>query len=213
MPDLPVYRCRRLETRAAAPAADFDQAPWREADWIEDFTLVGDQAPLPPGRFLFAAACWDDEGLYVAYKSAPSLVPVTKTQRDDDLFNECTVEIFIAAGKGFYEIEVNPLGAVLDLHCPDEKEEQNWRPQARWDAEGMQWAVRRSPEEGEGWSAELSVPWAAMPEVTRELFEGVDSLRVNLCRCQARPDGGGEMSSWTAARKRFSELDTMGRLS
>ncbi|MEC7841393.1 MAG: carbohydrate-binding family 9-like protein [Candidatus Latescibacterota bacterium] len=215
MPDIPTYRCRRLDRKAAAPTADIDQAPWSETEWIEDFVLVGGPEP-PPDRFLSAAARWDDEGLYVAYKSAPSLVPVTKTQRDDDLFNECTVEIFMAAGKGFYEIEVNPLGAVLDLHCPDEREEQYWRPQAQWHAEGMRWAVRgmRSPEvrADEAWMAELSVPWAAMPEVTREPFEGAESLRVNLCRCQMRPDGTGELTSWTAATKRFSELDVMGRL-
>ena len=216
MPDLPIYRCRRLASRAAAPTADLDQPPWSETEWIEDFTLVGGQERLSADRFLAAAARWDDHGLYVAYKSAPSLVPVTKPQRDDDLFNECTVEIFIAAGKGFYEIEVNPLGAVLDLHCPDEREERDWRPQARWDAEGMRWAVRgmRSTDvrADEAWMAELAVPWAAMPEVTRVRFEGVDSLRINLCRCQTRPDGTGELTSWTAARQRFSELDAMGRL-
>jgi hypothetical protein len=71
-----------------------------------------------------------------------------------------------------------------------------------------------SPEvkEGEDWTAELSVPWTAMPAVTREFYEGVDSLRVNLCRCQMRSDGTSELTSWTAARQRFSELDAMGRL-
>ena len=75
MSDRPIYRCRRLERRAAAPAADFDQAPWNETDWIEDFTLVGGKESPPPDRFLSAAARWDDEGLYVFRISATALAP------------------------------------------------------------------------------------------------------------------------------------------
>ena len=215
MTDIPIYRCRKLAP-GAVPTARLDQPPWSDTAWMEDFVFVGGCQRPPLDRFLAVAARWDDDALFLAYRSAASLVPVTKTQRDDDLFNECTVEIFIAAGAGFYEIEVNPLGAVLDLHCPDEREEEDWRTQASWDAEGLRWAVRaiQSPAEqgSAGWMAELSLPWAAIPEATRESFDGLECLRVNLCRCQRRADGSHELTSWTPAEKRFSELAVMGRL-
>ena len=213
MTDLPIYRCRRLH-QAPDLSVRLERPPWSDAEWIRAFRTVGAGEDTPAvDRFLLAAAAWDDEALYVAFASGPSLVPVTKTQRDDDLFDECTVEIFLAAGIGFYEVEINPLGAVLDLHCPDERQEEDWRKQAEWNAEGMRWAVRAQGENGgHGWMAELILPWSAMPLVTKETHEGVECLRANLCRSQRRPDGTFELTSWTDVKQRFSELDVMGKL-
>ena len=198
--ELPTYTC--VKTAAAA--------------MVDVSDLSGRRQHAHPTQ---VRMLWDEEQLYVLFIATAPDAWSTLADRDDRLWNEEVVEFYAdpdGDGANCVEIEVNPLGAVLDLHCPDEREEQHWRPQAQWHAEGMRWAVRgmRSPEvrADEAWMVELSVPWAAMPEVTREPFEGAESLRVNLCRCQMRPDGTGELTSWTAATKRFSELDVMGRL-
>ena len=134
---------------------------------------------------------------------------MTKTERDGDLFNECTVELFLAAGPGFYEFEINPLGAVLDLYCPHEDQEADWQTHARWDAADLKWAVSVASA-GEGWTAEMRLPWAAIPLVNREEFDGSPCLRGNFCRCGRRADGSYELPSWTPVDKRFCELKAMG---
>jgi len=150
----------------------------------------------------------------VAFDSAPSLIPVTRSERDQDLWEECSAEIFLAAGCGYYEIEINPLGAVLDLHFPDEVQE-DWQTCARWDAEGLRWAVGSSsiPGRGEGgWSAELAIPWTALPELTRGEYQGRPCVRAQLCRSQGQREGGYELAAWGPVQGQFCERTAMGRV-
>ena len=212
MTTLPQYQCRRLE-QPLVPSGQLDRPPWTHTDWIDCHLVPGGEA-LPADRWLRAALRWDVDCLYVAFDSAPSLVPVTMAQRDAALWEECSAEIFLAAGSGYYEIEVNPLGAVLDLHFPDEAEE-DWQACARWDAEGLTWAVGPSAEPAAragGWSAELAIPWVALPELTRQSCDHQACVRAQLCRSQRRADGGYEPAAWGPVRERFCEHSAMGQV-
>lgn len=196
------------------PAAWLDVAPWSEADRITRFRCVDTGEPLPEERYLHAALLWDEDALHVAWRSAPSLVPVTKTKRDDDLWTECTAELFLAAGLGYYEFEVNPLGAILDLHFPDE-DDDDWRTHRAWDAEGLQWAVR-SLGAGSGgttaWAAQMRIPWTAMPELTRESGDDGDVLWAQICRSGNGPDDRYELPAWGPVESKFCERSGMGRV-
>ena len=186
----PSYQCSKLD-QGLRPAARLDRSPWKEATWIDDFKSIHTGEALTDDRYLQAAVLWDDAGLYVGFRSAPSLVPVTRVERDSDLWNECAVELFLAAGAGYYEIEINPLGAVLDLYFPDE-EADDWKQCSSWDAEGMTWAVRSTGRPGSGvagWEAELSLPWSAVPLMTRDVVEGDDVIWAQLCRSTRCTDG------------------------
>lgn len=212
METIPTYHCQRSQL-PHPPDARLDVAPWSTATWITQFRCR-DGAPLPDDRYLRVALLWDDEALHVTWGSAPSLVPVTKTERDDDLWTECTAELFLAAGAGYYEFEVNPLGAVLDLHFPAE-EDDDWLTHRQWDAPGLTWAVRsHGPGVGGSapWSAQMRIPWAAMPELGREATPDGDVLLAQVCRAAARPDGGSELPAWGPAQKKFCERAGMGRV-
>lgn len=203
MAEVPVYRC----TRAAEPPA-LDGSVWPAAERIASaFHLVGDPDRRSSSH-LSAAAMWDDEALYVSYTADPSPVPVTKRQRDDDLFNECAVEVFLKAGEGYYEIEINPLGAVLDLYFPDVTE-QDWRAMARFDVDGMRWAVGEAGAGGRWW-AQAAIPWAGLPNLTRGTHEGEPCVCGNFARSQVLPNGEYDLTTWTDAREAFCELEAMG---
>ena len=211
MTTLPEYRCRRV-AQPLVPSAQLHRSPWAETDWITSFHLAPEDQALAADRWLRAALRWDGECLYAGFDSAPSLVPVTRSQRDQDLWEECSAEIFLAAGCGYYEIEVNPLGAILDLHFPDEVEE-DWRECAGWDAEGLRWAVGPSSRSGrgeDGWSAELAIPWAALPDLTRQEHQGHSCIQAQLCRSQGRSEGGYELTAWGPVQERFCERTAMG---
>ncbi len=209
MRPVPTYACARV-TSPLVPTADLTRPPWSAAAWLDDFHPLGSDDAMPPERALRAAMMWDHEHLYVAFHSAPSLVPVTRWQRDEDLWTECAVEFFLAAGAGYYEFEINPRGALLDLHFADERDE-DWRAARTWDAAGIRWAVR-SEGGGANWQAEVALPWAAVPHLTREADTAGDVLQVQLCRSGCRPDQSWEVPVWGPATRAFCERAGMGRV-
>jgi len=116
------YPCRR----ATGPIA-IDQKQhaeqWAHAavitDWIVPVTgkQASDQTQM---RML-----WDDECLYVYYVAYDRDLRGTFTKRDDPIYQEDVVELFLKpyADKPFYyEFEVNPIGTVMALEIPGVKE-------------------------------------------------------------------------------------------
>lgn len=216
MADTPTYYCSRAGS-PLRPSGDTARPAWAAAEWITEFQLAGGGGSLPEDRYLRAALLWDDEALCVAWESAPSLIPVTNTERDGDLWAQCAVELFLAAGDGYYEIEVNPRGAVLDLHFPNE-DEDDWLEYRSWNAAGMTWAVQPASDDGlQPWTAELRLPWAAVPDLSRDTVDGQVSLQAQICRSQAGPaqEGSGdffELPAWGPVRSKFCERRAMGRV-
>jgi len=205
----PTYACHRTP-ESLEPCGETGRPAWQRAERLTAFHLAGGEGALASGRYLRAALLWDDEALYAAWESAPSLVPVTRAERDADLWTECAVELFLAAGEGYYEIEVNPRGAVLDLHFPSE-DEDDWLKHRSWDAQGMAWAVSPESEDGlQPWAAELRLPWSAVPEVSRAEADGQVALRAQICRSQADLEGGFELSAWGPVVSAFCERQAMG---
>jgi hypothetical protein len=207
MRERPVYCCRNVPD---PPPLDgkIPGTVWESADKVNRaFHLLGTEAD-PPGYFLEAAALWDEEALYVCIVSDPSPVPVTMRQRDQDLFNECAVEVFLRAGGGYYEIEVNPRGAVLDLYFPDEGE-TDWRKMAEYDVPGLVWSASEVDANGR-WCAQLAIPWAGVPDVSGAQHEGTACVFANFTRSQKLPDGSYHLTTWGPARNAFCELANMG---
>ena len=205
----PIYYCRRASGPPVINGRP-DSSFWAPADLIgSEFHPIGREGDPSP-YFLEVRALWDQQALYVSFISDPSPVEVTKRMRDLDLFNECAVEVFLGAGDGYYEIEVNPLGAVLDLYFPDASI-LDWQAYASFDVRGMRWAVGKTGEFGR-WCAQLAIPWSGVPEVTRGTHSGEPCLFVNFARSQRLSDGNYDLTTWSTARRRFCELEEMGCL-
>ncbi len=202
----PTYCCKRA-TQPPPLDGIVSDTIWADTESMGSaFHLIGGAGRS--AHFLEAAALWDDDVFYVSYVSDPSPVPVTKKDRDDDLFNECAVEIFLRAGNGYYEIEVNPLGVVLDLYFPN-VEEEDWREMAKYDVPGLQWIVKSMDDRGR-WCTQIAIPWAGVPEVSRAEYEGNPCVFGNFARSQTLPDGSYDLTTWSPAEKAFCELDKMG---
>jgi len=119
----------------------------------------------------------------------------THARRDAPLWEEEVVELFVAPGEDdpseYFEIEVNPLGAIFDARVTNP---QGWRDSMRvdatWNAAGLVAAVSRpSPE---SWRAEIVIPW-------NDLCEGTPPRvwRANFFRIERPRDGDPEFSCWS----------------
>jgi hypothetical protein len=71
----------------------------------------GTPAPLDTA----ASVLWDETALHIAFWAAEPNVVGTMTKRDDLLFFENDLEIFIDGGDSYYELEFNALGTMYEV--------------------------------------------------------------------------------------------------
>lgn len=100
----------------------------------------------------------------------------TYQHRDDPIYNEEVVEIFIGAGSEtpsvYYEFELSPDGVLFDAEVT--VLDKGLRIDVEWDCPGISWSASR----GDGsWSGRLSIPLASVggpADVWRGNFYRID---------------------------------------
>ena len=126
-PPAPAVAASYEVARAVSPAERLlaaDDAAWAAASPIE-------WGPAPyPTRF---RALWSDAGLFLRFDATDPSPWHTMTQRDEHLWDEEVVEIFLdpdRSGRDYYELEINPANVVCDLRMispwPDKKGDIDW---------------------------------------------------------------------------------------
>jgi hypothetical protein len=113
-------------------------------------------------------------------------------ERDAPLYTEEVVEVFldpVGDLQSYFEFEVNPLNAVLDLVI--RRNRSGFVKNFAWRCEGLRSETRRTPN---GWNAELSLPF---PSLTSNAVVPGSRWRANFCRID-RPEGRPrELSAWS----------------
>ena len=187
---IPVLRCAHLALGDLT--ADADTLPWRALPPVRFADAI---TGAPPKQGTEVRVAWNDDEwrlLFVAEDTDPW---ATMTQRDAPLYEEETVEVFFdPAGdlESYFEIEVNPLGTVLDLVL--RKSRSGYKGDIAWDCDGLRTLVRAHAG---GWSAELAIPFAS---VTNLPPRAGSQWRANFCRID-RPSRDGslprELTAWS----------------
>ncbi len=191
-PTPPVYEAARATAPVAVDGDLFDPA-WRRARWSPDFVDIrGADGPSPALRTR-VKLLWDDRYLYVgAWMEEPHLW-ATLTRRDAIVYRDDDFEVFLdpdGDGEAYFEIEINPLGTVLDLFL-DRPYSRGGRADLGWDLPGLQASValrgtvNDPSDEDEGWAVEMAIPWEELtpPGISAGAApEPGDSWRVNFSR-------------------------------
>ena len=172
----PAYNVLALD-RKALDLIGPESPAWSKADGIK----------WGPSPYLTCfRARWDEEALHVRFDAADSAPWHTMTRRDDHIWEEEVVEIFLDAdGSGLHyaELEISPANVVCDLDVVTPW--PHLKSLTAWDWDGVTSAVHAWVEPGAGagaWTAIARLPWAGL----RSLYP--DSGRVTL------PPAAGE--SW-----------------
>lgn len=86
--------------------------------------------------------CWDGDAVYFRFECVDDHTVADYTQRDDPLYEQDVVEVFIdeeGTGRHYIELELSPLNVVFDARV--DNEDGRIRVHTEWDADGMETKV------------------------------------------------------------------------
>jgi hypothetical protein len=178
--------------RAWAPA-DPGAWDWPDLPGLPPFQLADGSGPA--AQQTRARLCWDETALYVRFDCEDRDAWGTYGQRNDPIYQEEAVELFLAAGEEdpvrYFEFEVSPLGTLFDatIHNPTSRRaEMTGDPS--WDCPELRWAVGPG-EAGQDWWVWLAIPWKGLSADPPARI-----WRANFYRIERPRDGEPEFSAW-----------------
>jgi len=108
----PDYFAHRINENIAIDG-NLDKPVWKKTKKSARFV---DMATGTPGFYDSRMACtWNDEYFYVGFWVEEPYVEAELTKRDDIIFKENDVELFIDGGDCYYELELNALGTIYEV--------------------------------------------------------------------------------------------------
>jgi hypothetical protein len=189
--------------------ADPGSWAWGEIPALPPFQLADGSGPAlqqTRGRL-----CWDELALHVRFDCVDRDAWGTFRQRNDPVYQEEAVEIFLAPGEEdpvrYFELEVSPLGTLFDatIHNPTSlRADMTGDPS--WDCPGLRWAAG-SGTMRQDWWAWLSIPWEAISPTERP----PRIWRANLYRIERPRDGEPEFSAWSPTLTRPADFHKPAR--
>jgi len=197
----PVYEVARAGTPIRVDGR-LDDAAWTAAQPITRF--VDNTSGAASSYATEARMLYDDTFLYFAFRCADENVWATLNKRDAHLWTEEVVEVFLQADpsqKSYIELEVNPLGAMIDIFLLDIRKPLHYES---WNSEKLKWAVQvdgtvdGNPGD-KGWTCEIALPLEDVVPAPHTPPKPGDRWRVNLYRVEKRPTAA--LLAWSPTGK------------
>lgn len=200
---LPTLRCERrsLSDVSADPMA----AMWQGIE-AHPFHLAADGRAPEQGTSV--RCVWDADEWRVLFEMSDTHVWATLTERGAMLYQEEVIEVFIdPVGdlENYFEIELNPLNAVLEVVA--RRNRSGYKKDFAWRCDDLRTAVRRTPT---GWCAEMAIPFRDL--VAEPPIAGA-KWRANFCRIDRPPNVERELSAWSSPlRANFHTPERFGHI-
>ena len=141
--------------------------------------------------------CHDFRTLYVRFDCEDRDIWGTYNQRDEPIYDEEVVELFIAAGESdpirYLEFDISPNGVLFDARIYNPTSERHdIIAEMSWDCDGVQWHAERRDADHRWW-ASLAIPWGSIrPPGKLPAIWRADFFRIERPR-----DGPAEFSCWS----------------
>jgi len=185
---------------------------WEDVPPLTPFTLADGSGPAMQQTKV--RLCRDEEALHVRFDCEDRDAWGTYGRRDDPIYEEEAVEVFLAPGENdptrYFEFEVSPLGVLFDarIHNPTSLR-ADMEAAPSWDCPGLRWAAGRGTVRQDWWAI-LSIPWAAIRPI-RPPEDLPRIWRANFYRIE-RPRGGEpEFSCWSPTLTRPADFHRPAR--
>jgi hypothetical protein len=165
-------------------------------------------------------ALWNEQGLAVRFHACDDRPWHTMTRRDDPIWEEEVVEIFLdpaRIGRHYAEVEISPVNVLTDLHILEPA--PHLTGDKTWDWRGIESTVVPGSCGGlgtGGWVALVWLPWIGLATMAPEVAPVVppaagDRWHFNVFRIKrpngpAEPERGAVYAAWsTPAGNSFHE--------
>ena len=192
---------------------------WFRASQTSQFVNMYDTGNMQNTR---TRIMYDDRFIYIAFECDDNYIWSTKTERDDCIWEEEVVDVYIDAtsnGKYYREYQTNALGARTDLVIPRPGDERNWRKCAEWNsgfasAVGLLGPLNSTTESPGKWVVEMAIPWSDFQGSGVDLppKQG-DKWRLQLFRIdRPRDEKLPVCSSWSPSRGEFHKPGNFGKI-
>lgn len=186
---LPVYQVGRTSGPIKVDGK-LDDIAWKKAALVGDFvnTSDGSQSTYKTE----ARVLYDENFIYFAFRCADDNIWSTMKRRDEHLWEEEVVEVFLQADPNqpsYIELEVNPLGAMLDIYMLAARKPLRY---GSWNSEKLRWAVQvdgtvdGKPGDRE-WTCEIALPVEDVVTAPHRPPQPGDRWRMNLYRGEQLP--------------------------
>jgi hypothetical protein len=177
-------------------SADLAAWNWDASMPLPPFTLADGSGPAI--QQTAAHTCYNTHALFVRFDCDDRDIWGISTRRDDPIYDEEVVEVFIGPGEAtlvdYYEFEVSPNGVLLDLavYNPTSQRAQ-LQTDFAWDCPGLRWAAGRDDALNHWWAV-FAIPWSSIgaPDELPKLW------RANFYRIERPRDSEPEFSCWSA---------------
>jgi len=204
-PPVPADAAYRVVWTSAHPVT---LLPGHDPGWKSANAVSWGPAPY---RTTFRAL-WNDDGLAVRFDACDDEPWHTMTKRDDPIWNEEVVEVFLdpaRLGRHYAEVEISPINIVTDLHIREPWPRLDG--DKAWDWLGLESTVVPGSCGGLGsgsWVALAWLPWIGLAGMAPEVRRAVppspgDRWGFNVFRIK-RPGGpadaerGAVYAAWSA---------------
>ncbi|MBW3540715.1 MAG: carbohydrate-binding family 9-like protein [Planctomycetes bacterium] len=183
------YDCRRATGEIAIDGRG-DEEAWRTAATIDGFALpwLRDQ-PRPAYTKTRARLLWDDDYLYFLAEMEDSDLYADVTEHDGRTWDNDVFELFFKPSReqpGYYELQVNAAGTVLDIFFP-RRGSGGYQRYARDGEFHIEAKVARRGtlnnwrDRDTGWTVEGRIPWSDFERTGGRPAAG-DAWSFALCR-------------------------------
>ena len=177
--------------------AKIDPFTWAWGEAVTLPPLILADGSQPALQQTVTRVCYNGQALFVRFDCTDSDIWGTYTQRDEAIYDEEVVEVFLASGEttpiDYYELEISPNGVLLDVlaHNPTADRAQ-LQLDFSWDCPGLRSAAQRQDTQNQ-WQAVLALPWTAIgaPDKLPTLW------RANFYRIERPRNVDPEFSCWS----------------
>ena len=178
-----------------ANQSSLSQWDWNDIPPLSPFRLYNDSQLA--SHTTTTRVCCNQQALYLRYDCTDHDIWGTYTKRDEPIYDEEVVEIFIGHGADdpthYYEFQVSPNGVLFDaaIHNPTSTR-ADLTVDTSWDCKGIQWLAERNDADNH-WMAIMVILWDAIAPT-----DSVPTIwRANFYRIERPRDGEPEYSCWS----------------
>ena len=187
--ELPQYDVLKTNKKIIVDG-NLDESAWREAGLIhfklnDTGDLIDNSAMLTTGK-----GCYDDGNIYFAFQCNDPDIWCNFTQRDDYLWKEEVIEIFIDTDdnpEDYIEIEISPSNVLFDSFIVDPKK-IDFVETAGFNLPGIKTAVNvdgtlnKRDDLDRNWTVEMSIPFSDLIGDQKLDINKLDKWRINFYR-------------------------------